>query len=154
MTRGATTKNANNDKKVKGSHLNAEQRGRKRARSDDSEGEDAVQQQGLSQELCLGSMKGILICKTIVVGEAVQEKMEAEVPVQVRRFRSRQRDSKLKMAEELCSALDDESRASKRKHSSKCQAWPSSDIVFYQKHWTHLSAPGGSCKGTTRSWRR
>jgi hypothetical protein len=91
-------------------------------------------------------MKGILICKTIVDGEAVQEKMEAEVPVQVRRLSSRQRDRKLKMMEELNSALDDESGGLKRKHSSKCQAWPSSDIVFYQKHWTHLSAPGGSGK--------
>jgi hypothetical protein len=91
-------------------------------------------------------MKGILICKTIVDGEAVQEKMEAEVPVQVRRLSSRQRDRKLKMMEELNSALDDESGGLKRKPSSKCQAWPSSDIVFYQKHWTHLSAPGGSGK--------
>jgi hypothetical protein len=56
--------------------------------------------------------------------------------------------------EELNSAQDDEIGGLNRKHSSKCQAWPSSDIVFYQKHWTQLSAAGGSGKRATRSWRR
>jgi hypothetical protein len=58
------------------------------------------------------------------------------------------------MMEELNSAQDDEIGGLNRKHSSKCQAWPSSDIVFYQKHWTQLSAAGGSGKRATRSWRR
>jgi hypothetical protein len=159
MTRGASTKNANNDdttvkaKKAKAPHRNAGQR-RKAREASGCEPKPT----GTSQKLCLGSMKGILICKTT----AVQGKMEAaaegeassEVPVKVRRLMSRRRDRKLKMAEELCSALDEQNARSSRKHSSKCQAWPSSDIVFYQKHWTHLSAPGGSCKGATRSWRR
>jgi hypothetical protein len=55
--------------------------------------------------------------------------------------------------QELQSAKDEENAGLSRKYSSKCQAWPSSDIVFYQKHWPELSAVRGFCKGATWSSR-